>query len=236
MDLDAKYNLYNLNFEKLDDDYLDRVLVEKNEKNKKHLKQISSIACHVNKLLVNDEKSTCLIEMGAGRGKLSYWFEQSRVEQATRDPNLKKKKVNILLVERGSQRYKFDSLLKQEKEETSTQFERLRIDLKDLYLNKVPLIKNSENYILYGKHLCGIATDFAIRLMKNSLEDRESECKFGGFVLAVCCHHQCEWESFCGKDFFENELKLNEKMFYIIRSVSSWGTCGKREHMTEESN
>lgn len=111
------------------------------------------------------------------------------------------------------------------------------MDLKDFYLNKVDLIENSKNYLLYGKHLCGVATDYALRALKRSIEDsakNNEEIKFSGLVLAVCCHNQCVWESFCGKKFFE-ELNIDSKMFYIIRSMTSWYvTCSEANKQTEE--
>ena len=160
--LDTKFKLYDLEFNRLDDEFLNNVVSTKNDSNegskqKKHLKQISSIAMHVEGLLSKQDQpnestdTTCLIELGAGRGKLSYWFEQSRNEKKLRDMNYVKKNVNILLIERGSQRFKFDSMLKKDTEESNAEFERIRIDLKDLYLNEVPLIKKSKNFLLYGK-------------------------------------------------------------------------------------
>lgn len=225
--LDEKFKLYNLEFDKLDDEYLSAEILKQTESNKKHLRQISSIVSHVGKLVEQDEEdeesSCCLVELGAGRGKLSYWFDQSR-----RNSELQlKNKFNIILIERGSQRYKFDGLLKQTVEDTNSEFERIRIDLKDIYLNKVPLIQKSSKYILYGKHLCGCATDFALRSLKNSLEDTaEKKIKFSGFVLAVCCHHKCEWDSFCGRQFLK-KIGINSKLFYILRSISSWAVCGE---------
>jgi hypothetical protein len=40
-----------------------------------------------------------LVELGAGRGKLSYWFEQSRLNQKSSEMNKNKRKFNILLIE-----------------------------------------------------------------------------------------------------------------------------------------
>ena len=42
--------------------------------------------------------------------------------------------------------------MKKEIEKANAEFDRIRIDLKDLYLNEVPIIKNSDKFILYGKH------------------------------------------------------------------------------------
>ena len=76
---DEKFKLFDLEFNKLEDKFLANVLIEKNDKNNKHLEQISSIVSHVEVLLTKQEskgdeiQSTCLVELGAGRGKLSYW-------------------------------------------------------------------------------------------------------------------------------------------------------------------
>lgn len=237
---DKKFNLFNLKYNKLTDEFLESVSEEKQDKNNKHLDQISSIVSHVEVLLQNandndiKDQSTCLVELGAGRGKLSYWYEQSRSDKVEKNNEYIKKKLNILLVERGSQRFKFDYHFKKE----SADFERIRIDLKDFWLNEVDLIKKSEKYLLYGKHLCGVATDYALRCLKYSLEELSNtneELKFSGLVLAVCCHNQCVWESFCGKKFFEEELKIDSKMFYILRSITSWYvTCAENNLQTEE--
>ena len=100
IELDQKFNLYNLEDIKLQSNYFDKIISEKNEKLNKHLKQIAQIVGHV-KSLVNyvDKKveSTCLVELGAGRGKLSYWFEQARLSEESSE--LDAMKFNILLIE-----------------------------------------------------------------------------------------------------------------------------------------
>ena len=77
-----------------------------------------------------------------GRGKLSYWFEQSRSAMAQSGRNYR-----YLLVERGCQRLKFDTQFRK----TNTQFERIRIDLKDLYMNKLPIVEATAKYVLVAK-------------------------------------------------------------------------------------
>lgn len=225
--LDEKYNLYELEFNKLEDEFLAKTVEEKQDKSTKHLDQISSIVSHVEVMLQSidkdskEDESICLVELGAGRGKLSYWYEQSRLDKASKeDANYIKKKLNIVLIERGTQKYKFDFFFKKE----SSDFERIRIDLANFFLNEVDLFKKSQKCVLYGKHLCGVATDYALRCLKYSLEgsaERGEPIKTRGLVLAVCCHHQCVWESFCGRQFFQ-ELQIDSKMFYILRSMTSW--------------
>ncbi|CAF0713104.1 unnamed protein product [Brachionus calyciflorus] len=202
-ELDEKFNLYELEFDKLDDKFINEELTKKGEFHQKHLKQISSIVSHVNVLIDSnkgeEEESCCLVELGAGRGKLSCWFDQSRRNKIkNNNSNSNIKNCNIVLLERGCQKHKFDSLLKQNCQEDNSEFARIRIDLKDVFINKIPLVKKSSKYILYGKHVCGCATDFSIRCLKKSLEDQnENKIKFLGFILALCCHHVCEWDYFC---------------------------------------
>lgn len=166
------------------------------------------------------------MELGAGRGRLSYWFEQSRYHRERHNKHNNSQVPNILLIERGSQRFKFDSLLKKTLDEKNAELNRIKIDLKDLVINKVPVIEKSRNYIACGKHLCGAGTDFALRCLKKSLESIETP-KFRGIVLALCCHHQCEWESLCGQEFLLSK-GIGSMLFYIIRSISSWSTSGDR--------
>ncbi len=176
----------------------------------KHLNQISSIVGHIKKLNLSDD-TTCLIELGAGRGKLSHWLSLS----------LNNSNNRFLLVERGSQRYKFDG----QHREDDIKFERVRMDIKNLFLSELDLVKKCNQLVLYGKHLCGPATDFTLHCLKRTLL-KEEEKKFKGLLLAICCHHYCEWETFCGKKFFK-KLNLTRKQFYIIRNLSSWATCGQ---------
>lgn len=77
---DKRFRLFDLEFNKLEDEFIANVCVEKVDKNNKHLEQISSIVSHVEVLLQEESRlkdgkktSTCLVELGAGRGKLSYW-------------------------------------------------------------------------------------------------------------------------------------------------------------------
>jgi tRNA:m4X modification enzyme len=255
--LSDKYKLLELPTNKLENSYINNELEKKNNWHKKHLKQISSIVGHLDKLL-NEEtttnnvsydekclpKSICLIELGAGRGKLSYWCEQSILNDLRVDPSLVgQKNFNICLIERGAQRHKFDLMMKKDMEETNSKFERVRIDLKDLVINELPLVKSSNEFILFGKHVCGVGTDYSLRCLKSSLnaltkdyiEKKIDSIKFKGLLLAVCCHHVCEWKSFCGQNFLK-KLGIYEKLFYIIRSISSWCTCGERDNLVASTN
>lgn len=46
-----------------------------------------------------------------------------------------------------------------------------------------------------------------------------------GISLAMCCHHRCDWKSYVGKKFLEeNDMSVHQ--FNIMRSMTSWAVCG----------
>ncbi|XP_075038633.1 tRNA:m(4)X modification enzyme TRM13 homolog [Mixophyes fleayi] len=199
----------------------------------KHLKQQGSILGHLERLGLLGN-SRCFVEFGAGRGKLSHW-----VNIATEDAD----SVHFLLVERATTRFKVDG-----KQRKST-FERLHIDIQHLCLDRVPsLVLKQLPVIGIGKHLCGAGTDLALRcLVQNysnpagvpqpkrprtepaSGEEFEPAKRLPveGIVIALCCHHRCDWHHYVGRDFFQ-KLGLGQKEFGLFQRMSSWATCGTR--------
>ncbi|XP_072276094.1 tRNA:m(4)X modification enzyme TRM13 homolog isoform X2 [Pyxicephalus adspersus] len=204
----------------------------------KHLKQQASILGHLDRLglLVT---SRCFVEFGAGRGKLSHW-----VNIAVEDAD----DVHFLLVERATTRFKVDG-----KQKKST-FERLHIDIQHLSLERVAsLVQKQLPVIGIGKHLCGAGTDLALRcLVQNfsnlvkgppckrfkihtgKLENADNAedksiylCPVKGIVIALCCHHRCDWHHYVGRDFFQ-KLGLGQREFGVFQRMSSWATCGSR--------
>jgi hypothetical protein len=60
----------------------------------------------------------------------------------------------LLLVDRASQRHKFDNKLK----ESPTLCKRIRVDIADLCLENIPDLHLYKRVVSLGKHLCGSAT------------------------------------------------------------------------------
>ena len=90
---------------------------------------------------------------------LSHWVQKA-VE--------KKDNVSFLLVDRGHVRYKADNQHKFN--ETGPKFERIKIDIEHLNLGCVPSIQSSQQSVVaMGKHLCGAATDLALRCLVQTL-------------------------------------------------------------------
>ena len=51
-------------------------------------------------------------------------------------------------------------------------------------------------------------------------------------VLALCCHHRCDWQTYTGKEFFK-DLGLSARDFHLICSMTSWATCATRTFLNK---
>lgn len=183
----------------------------------KHLQQQASLVGHMDKLgLLKDQ--TCYIEFGAGKGGLSHWIQRAVADnEGTR----------FILVERGGVRYKKDNYHRGE--DQGPTFERMRVDIKHLNLANVKSLQDCNKPIVgTGKHLCGGATDLMLRCLvetKASLENSSGTVE--GIVLALCCHHRCDWQTYVGKKFFSDH-SLTAQDFQLFTSMTSWATCATR--------
>uniref|UniRef100_A0A9L0TH94 tRNA:m(4)X modification enzyme TRM13 n=1 Tax=Equus caballus TaxID=9796 RepID=A0A9L0TH94_HORSE len=223
----------------------------------KHLKQQASILGNIEKLKLLGPRR-CFVEFGAGKGKLSHW-----VDIALKDAE----KVHFILVEKVTTRFKVDGKHRKK----NSVFERLQIDIQHLCLNKIPVLSKEKLPVVgIGKHLCGMATDLALRCLVEtyaaSCEERNEEplakrikndktekeintlAKEGneknvpekwtpvaGIVIALCCHHRCDWRHYVGKEYFK-ALGLGAVEFHYFQRMSSWATCGMRKTSLEASN
>nr|XP_046247694.1 tRNA:m(4)X modification enzyme TRM13 homolog isoform X1 [Scatophagus argus] len=215
----------------------------------KHLKQQSSILGHLEALGLL-ERGRCFVEFGAGRGKLSHWIHEAL---KTRDEPKTHEDLQLLLVERCTTRFKVDG----KHQDVGVQFERLQVDIQHLDLSKVPLLSQKKLPLVgVGKHLCGVATDLALRCLletprlreetepsrkrlKTSSEPSDPESAVSvampdsssgpvlGLVVALCCHHRCEWRHYVGQQFFL-QRGLGAAEFSAFCRMSSWATCGLR--------
>ncbi|XP_035871689.1 tRNA:m(4)X modification enzyme TRM13 homolog isoform X2 [Phyllostomus discolor] len=143
-------------------------------------------------------------------------------------------------------------------------FERLQIDIQHLCLNKIPVLSREKLPVVgIGKHLCGVATDLALRCLvgaggargedgsgepsakrrKDGRADGEARTAaeegrggpapapwsppVAGIVIALCCHHRCDWRHYVGREHFR-ALGLGALEFHYFQRMSSWATCGLR--------
>ncbi|XP_071666474.1 tRNA:m(4)X modification enzyme TRM13 homolog isoform X3 [Patagioenas fasciata] len=194
----------------------------------KHLKQQASILGNMEKLHLLGP-GRCFVEFGAGRGKLSHWVDVAlqNVEN-----------VQFLLVERATTRFKVDGKHKRR----DSVFERLQVDIQHLCLNlaltclveSYTACCDRENEEPAPKRSRTDKTEVA----SNNSADNESnkdDCKpVAGIVIALCCHHKCDWMHYVGREFFKS-VGLGPVEFNYFQRMSSWATCGMRETTTKAS-
>lgn len=172
---------------------------------RKHLIQTSSLLGCLEKFSLF-KNSTSFIEFGAGKGQLSFWLAQALVG---------KNDSKVVLIDRMSHRHKKDNKI-----EDRNIVHRIRADIADFKISGLDLLQDSKSMVAVSKHLCGAATDLTIRCI---LQDESN--KTDAVLIALCCHHRCEWKSFVGKEFFL-ENGLNRKKFGLITKMASWAICG----------
>lgn len=168
-----------------------------------------------------------VVEFGAGRGYLTHMLSDCYGIN------------DIVLVERRSYKFKADRTLRQME---AVILERLRIDIEDLKLDAVESLKGF-HYAAVGKHLCGPATDLALRCClneQNCNKNVSEETNTGGnrpyikgLAIATCCHHLCQWKSYVNKLFFIN-LGFTREEFCAVTWLTSWAVDG--EHCSEASD
>lgn len=218
----------------------------------KHAAQQASLVAHMEKSgFLNDTRT--FIEFGAGKGELSRWvWTASSPEVKEKDSNCSEEMKSSLsfnkyiLVDRCNFRRKFDSYVSHgitdmsEKKANRSNYrltgniQRVLADIKDLNLEK---IKNIDDSPIVGicKHLCGSATDLALISLTNYIK---SGGLVDGIVMAVCCHHVCNYSS-C---LIES---ITPRQHEFLRAIAAWATCawGKKnendnddEHGNNELN
>ncbi|XP_050355282.1 tRNA:m(4)X modification enzyme TRM13 homolog [Nymphalis io] len=205
------------------------------ESSLRHLRQASRLL-HIVENEGFVKPNTCFIELGAGKGHLSYyaWWAWCRDTDS-----------NVLLIDRAALRHKRDNKLRDSRlkidnckinvtdqnkpadewDESSVNHSknvlRIRADLANLALERVPAVRASDAVVGYAKHLCGIATDYALRCITASgVLDKVS-----GVALATCCHHRCERAACLAARPLQG-LGIDAGDFNVMLGIVSWATCG----------
>jgi tRNA:m4X modification enzyme len=191
--------------------------------------------------------NTTIIEYGAGKGLLAYAISIT-------NPTMK-----FALIERSGNRKKIDKLLVERK----ICFERYRMDIRHCYLPHLPILQStttitetileaeeqessfsSTTVIVAAKHLCGVATDLAIRSLLHcqtpssssdtttttatpatttsaNVTNNNKQQWQRGIAIATCCHHSCQFHDYLGKDWLL-EQGISSQEFDILRSWTGW--------------
>uniref|UniRef100_A0A182J888 tRNA:m(4)X modification enzyme TRM13 n=1 Tax=Anopheles atroparvus TaxID=41427 RepID=A0A182J888_ANOAO len=187
----------------------------------KHLTQSSALLGlmeHYNFL----KHDTVFVEFGAGKGQVSYWLARIIEHQLNNS--------KVLLIDRASHRHKKDNKI-----EDRGIVHRVRADIADLVLEELDLPATTTQLVGIGKHLCGSATDLALRCLVKYKRSDGTSSKAVGCLFALCCHHRCEWKTFVGKRFLLANGIGRDEFECMVRMVS-WAVCGtgrSRERTSE---
>ncbi|XP_075148649.1 tRNA:m(4)X modification enzyme TRM13 homolog [Haematobia irritans] len=193
---------------------------EYGKESRKHLVQASALLG-----ILEQEKtlqdSTSFVEFGAGKGQLAFYLSKLLENM---------KGSQVVLVDRMSLRHKKDNKI-----EDRSLVQRIRADIIDLCLDKLPALEACQNCVAVSKHLCGGATDLSLRCITQA-----SQRLTDVIMIAVCCHHRCDWPTLVGKEFFRRH-NVTPREFVIITKMVSWAICGtgmsrERRKALEEQN
>lgn len=105
---------------------------------------------------------------------------------------------------------------------------RIRMDIRHCYLPNVPGIIKSDNdrdcksTVIMAKHLCGVATDLALR----SLETLHDSPSSRGVAIATCCHHACCVDDYVGMKWLL-DLGFTRCEFKTLCSWSGWSNVDR---------
>ena len=103
-------------------------------------------------MLQNDDDNIAYVEFGSGRGQLTYWLARSSKSALELKKDVQEKSNNdsvndrkFILIDKASHRHKFDNKLKDETPDFNVT--RIRVDIQDLVLEKLPVVKDQVSNI-----------------------------------------------------------------------------------------
>jgi tRNA:m4X modification enzyme len=73
------------------------------------------------------------------------------------------------------------------------------MDIRHCWVAQLPAVADSHESVIVAKHLCGVATDLALRSLAGF--KTTSAQSLLGVSIATCCHHACIWKDYCGADW-----------------------------------
>jgi len=194
--------------------------------------------------LADPSISLYLVERSSNRKKIDRFFNITCTEEKGIDVERKQSNENndsINIDDIGKKREKIDA------------FDRIRMDIRNCFLPKLSKIdkmlsttssddndstKNSQQgqVTIIAKHLCGVASDLAIRSLANIpiLADRKRCMR--GLGLATCCHHCCTYEDYTGHEFLASHDITNRKEFELLKHWSGWATLERMVTKNDNNN
>ncbi|XP_049621805.1 tRNA:m(4)X modification enzyme TRM13 homolog [Suncus etruscus] len=223
----------------------------------KHLKQQASILGNIEKLKLLGP-GRCFIEFGAGKGKLSHWVDIA-LKDAENVHFILVEKVTTRFKVDGKHRKEKSVFQRLQIDIQHLCLNKIPI----LNKEKLPVVGIGKHLCGVATDLslrCLVETYAAscverneeplAKRIKNDKTEKETNTvakvasenavpakwtPVAGIVIALCCHHRCEWRHYVGKEYFKT-LGLGALEFHYFQRMSSWATCGLRKTSLEASN
>lgn len=173
------------------------------------------------------------LEFGCGRAEFSRYLNQVVYTACKDEP----RQITYHLVDRGSNRMKFDSKFPTDTQEITGQkkvvpaIRRVKIDIKDLKMDTQ--LSPERTYVALSKHLCGVATDLTLRCIVNNPVFKQ---KLDGLCIAMCCRHVCDPRDYVNAEFIKSLIAGKTALSYFqfftcLTKMCSWATSGRRPGM-----
>lgn len=210
---------------------------------KYHAVQQSSLIQNMLDLdIINTANTNNFVEFGCGRAELSRYINQVLTATSFINNTLQDKPSHFVLVDRATNRMKFDNKMKKDVEEITKnaqppQVDRFRIDIKDL--NLLPALHtDGSKYVAISKHLCGVATDLTLNSLVGKTENHSDFLQ--GACIAMCCRHVCNANSYINPGFIKSILAESdtdmsyEEFFFALSKIAPWATSGTITNESEE--
>ena len=152
-----------------------------------------------------------VVDCCAGTGDLSRKIQECynrvRAQQATAPNSTRtvtaRVTCHIVLIDRSNFKGKADTALRNNDSGNGVEWRvtRIRADLGDVDCRQIPAVASllnsgiAGNVIVCGKHLCGAATDLALRAAGRLVTEIQSDVVQTHLCIALCCHHLCDWQT-----------------------------------------
>jgi tRNA:m4X modification enzyme len=178
-------------------------------------------------------RATLFAEFGAGKGMLSLALREAHPD------------ARVVLIERegGSGKSNADRVLRRS---TRALFERVRIDIRDFDLAEHPLARDADtagdgrgaacDVVAISKHLCGAATDLALRCLVNFRAAARAEASappIRAAAIALCCHGLCDYETYVAKEWLLAAGGIDRAGFDRMKRSAAWATLKQLDDAAE---
>ena len=216
-----------------------------------HLLTSSETTFNVNEV---NKQNIIAIECCAGKGKLSQTLQHELCTQCVSPSS-----IHYYMVDRAVRRKCVDDGMRtygtatatatatKSVSSSSSKITRLIIDVATLSPSSLVDQANEEitQVWMYGKHLCGAATDLTLRVASSSSSqevdqdvDQEVEQHQDYTTImtaAACCHHLCTWKDVLGQEILTKH-GITSQDFAIMKKLCTFYSMGDKKNKRNLKN